>query len=170
MASNAPWASIHAGILLALAGLVAWATGLPFIFPSLGPSAFVLATMTGTEATNARRIVGGHLVGVVVGLGAYHLLAADVVLTTFHTPFSLAGLRLAASGVVSVTATTGVMIATDTTHPPACATTLIVSLGLLSTPLHALVIMAAVGVLVAADRLLVRASRRTIFRADLPGQ
>ena len=41
------------------------------------------------------------------------------------------------------------MIATDTIHPPACATTLIVSLGLLSTPLEVAIIVASVVVLVA---------------------
>jgi len=40
------------------------------------------------------------------------------------------------------------MIATDTIHPPACATTLIVSLGLLSTPLQVTIIVVSVVVLV----------------------
>jgi len=40
------------------------------------------------------------------------------------------------------------MIVTDTIHPPACATTLIVSLGLLSTPLRVGIIVGSVGILV----------------------
>ena len=39
------------------------------------------------------------------------------------------------------------MIATDTIHPPACATTLIVSLGLLSTPLRVGIIVGSVMIL-----------------------
>ena len=41
------------------------------------------------------------------------------------------------------------MIATDTNHAPACATTLIVSLGLLSTPLQVGIMVASVVILVA---------------------
>lgn len=40
------------------------------------------------------------------------------------------------------------MIATDTVHAPACATTLIVSLGLLSTPVQVIIIVVSVIVLV----------------------
>jgi len=41
------------------------------------------------------------------------------------------------------------MLATDTEHAPACATTLIVSLGLLSTPIQAAIVVVSVVVLVA---------------------
>ena len=44
------------------------------------------------------------------------------------------------------------MIATDIVHPPACATTLIVSLGLLSTSRRVGVIVASVVALVAVHR------------------
>jgi membrane protein DedA with SNARE-associated domain len=45
------------------------------------------------------------------------------------------------------------MLAADLQHAPACATTLIVALGLLAAPLEGVVILLAVGVLVAVDRL-----------------
>jgi len=48
------------------------------------------------------------------------------------------------------------MIAIDTIHPPACATTLIVGLGILATPLRSAVIMLAVGVLAGEQALLIR--------------
>jgi hypothetical protein len=51
--------------------------------------------------------------------------------------------------VLSVVATSWGMVAADAVHPPACATTLIVSLGLLSTPLEVAIIVASVVVLVA---------------------
>jgi len=34
--------SLYAGLLFTLLGGIAWASGQPFIFPSLGPTAFVL--------------------------------------------------------------------------------------------------------------------------------
>lgn len=46
-------------------------------------------------------------------------------------PVSEPALRLATSGVTAVVLTTGAMLVSDLRHPPACATTLIVALGLL---------------------------------------
>lgn len=59
------------------------------------------------------------------------------------------GLRLAVSGILSIILTAWGMIATDTIHAPACATTLVVSLGLLSTPLQVTIIVVSVIILVA---------------------
>jgi hypothetical protein len=140
--------SLYAGFLFTALGLVAWASGQPFVFPSLGPSAVVLAFDRRGERTRTYRIVGSHLIGGVVGLAAYGLLAAGVSITSTPAAFSPEGLRLAASVVVSIVVTSWAMIATNTNHAPACATTLIVSLGLLSTPLQVAVIVASVVVLV----------------------
>ena len=145
-------------VLFATAG-VAWLSGLPMVFPSLGPSAFVLALFQDSDATAPRRVIGGHAIGVVAGLIAYHAFAGGVSMTSATAPGSLEGLRLAASAVLATMLTVGGMLATDTRHPPACATTLIVSLGLLSTPLEGAVILLAVIVLVAAHRLVLATER-----------
>jgi hypothetical protein len=136
--------SLYAGLLFTVLGAVAWASGQPFVFPSLGPSAYILAFDRRGERTHAYRVVGSHVIGAVAGLGAYWLVAPGVTLTALPPALSADGLRLAASGVVSIVATSWAMIATDTNHAPACATTLIVSLGLLSTPLQATIIVASV--------------------------
>ncbi|MFC6903922.1 HPP family protein [Halalkalicoccus tibetensis] len=140
--------SLYAGFLFTVLGLVAWASGQPFVFPSLGPSAFILAFDRRGERTRTYKVVGSHLIGGVAGLLAYSLLAAGVSITSTPAAFSPEGLRLAASGVLSIVATSWGMIATDTNHAPACATTLIVSLGLLSTPVQVAIIVASVVVLV----------------------
>lgn len=54
------------------------------------------------------------------------------------------------------------MMATDTSHAPACATTLIVSLGLLSTPLQVSIIVVSVVVLVAVHAVGSYALRRVV--------
>ncbi|ADJ14661.1 HPP family protein [Halalkalicoccus jeotgali] len=140
--------SLYAGVLFTVLGLVAWASGQPFVFPSLGPSAFILAFDRRGERTRTYRIVGGHLIGGVVGLLSYSLLAHGVSITPAPAAFSPDGLWLAASGVCSIVLTSWAMIATNTNHAPACATTLIVSLGLLSTPLQVAIIVVSVVVLV----------------------
>ena len=138
--------SLYAGVLLTVVGLLAWVTGRSFVFPSLGPSGYLLATRG--ESVSSRRVVGGHVLGVVGGLLAYHTLASGLVITAETPAFASAQLRLVTSGVVAVVLTTGSMLRTDLVHPPACATTLIVALGLLSTPVEAVVVVVSVLVLV----------------------
>ncbi|WP_273837577.1 HPP family protein [Halococcus sp. PRR34] len=145
---------LHTGLLIAVIGVLAWATGLPALFPSLGPSAFVLATFPESEASDTRRVVVSHAIGVVAGLATYHLFAGGIVVTSEIAPLSLLGLRLAASGVGAIVLTVMGMIHLGVRHPPACATTLIVALGLLSSPLEGVLIVAAVVVLVVVQRLL----------------
>lgn len=142
--------SLYAGVLFSVLGVIAWVSGQPFVFPSLGPSAFVLAYARHGERTGTYRVVGSHVIGGTVGFLAYLLLADGVVLTATSAPLSPDGLRLAASGVLSVVFTSQGMILTDTEHAPACATTLIVSLGLLSTPFQVGVMFASIVVLVGA--------------------
>lgn len=140
--------SFYAGLLFVVLGTIAWVSGQPFIFPSLGPSAFILAFERQGEQTGSVRIVGSHLVGGAAGFLAWTLFAPDVAITATPPAYSLDGLRLAASATASVMITSGAMITTDTVHAPACATTLIVSLGLLSTPGQVGVIVASVIILV----------------------
>jgi len=141
--------SLYAGVSFTVLGLVAWAAGQPFIFPSLGPSAFILAFERRGTRTDSSRIVGSHLVGGIAGLLAYTIIASGVTLISVPPAFSVDGIRLAAGAVVSIVLTSWGMIATDWIHAPACATTLIVSLGLLSTPLQVATIVASIVVLVA---------------------
>jgi hypothetical protein len=105
--------------------------------------------------------VASHAIGGIAGLAAYTLRGAGVTLTATPPPGSAAGLHLVASGVCSVVLTSWGMIAADTDHAPACATTLIVSLGLLSTPFQVATIVASVvahSVVVAGFRRLVEGS------------
>jgi hypothetical protein len=154
--------SLYAGLLFTVLGVVAWVSGQPFVFPSLGPSAFILASDRRGERTRTYRVVGSHVIGGVVGLLAYTLLAAGVTLTPPPEALSSDGLRLAASGVLSIVLTSWGMIATDTNHAPACATTLIVSLGLLSTPAQVAIIVASVIVLVVVHGAVVAGFERLV--------
>lgn len=140
--------SLHTGFLIAVIGIFAWATGLPALFPSLGPSAFVLAMFPESDASNARRVVGSHVIGVVAGFATYHLFATGIVLTNQIAPFSITGLKLAISSVSAIVFTVLGMLYFSVRHPPACATTLIIALGLLPTVSDSILIVAAVVVLV----------------------
>lgn len=154
--------SLYAGVLFAVLGMIAWISGQPFIFPSLGPSAFILAFARRGERTRTYRVVGSHLIGGIAGLFAYFLFANGVTLIATSGPLSFAGLRLAASGFLSIVLTSWGMIATDTNHAPACATTLIVSLGLLPTPLQVTIIVVSVIVLVEVHLTVLRLFERIV--------
>jgi CBS-domain-containing membrane protein len=141
---------IRAGLLFGCLGAVAWGTGAPFIFPSLGPTAFLLSIRPqGHNARRAWAVIGGHAWGVAAGLASYHLLLSGASLMDLQAPGTWVGLGLAASGTVATALTSALMIGTRSVHPPACATTLIVSLGLLSTPTEGAVIVGAVTTLYA---------------------
>lgn len=144
---------VRTGALLVLTGLVAVLTGRPFLFPSLGPSAYLLATAPDAPTSRNDRLFGGHAIGVVAGLVSYHLLASGLVVTTPVAPLSPEQVWLGASAVLSVGLTAAGMEATGYRHAPACATTLIVALGLLPSPIDGALILVAVGLLAAAEPL-----------------
>lgn len=146
--------SATAGLLLFTVGAVAVTTGRTFLFPSLGPSAYLLATKPRAPESHPKRVFGGHILGILAGLLTYHALASGLVVTSPPPSLSFAGVSLAVSAILSVMLTTGAMVVTDLRHAPACATTLIVSLGLLSSPLDATIVAASILLLLASEQAL----------------
>ncbi|WP_017591352.1 HPP family protein [Nocardiopsis potens] len=140
-------AAVGGGAALALgaAAALAAATGEPLLFPSLGPTVYLLfADPLGTAAA-PRNIVLGHLVG--IGAGVLGLAATG--LTGAAPDLEDATWERAAAAVIAIGLTCALMPALGCPHPPAGATTLIVALGLLRTP-HQLAAVAAGVVLVTA--------------------
>ncbi len=134
------------GVLsIALMSAAAWATGQPFIFPSLGPTAFLLFYTPTQPAASPRNTLCGHAIGAGAGflsLALFGLLHAGPALTVGVTPGRVAAAAL------SLGLTSGLMAWLKVPHPPAGATTLIVSLGLLTKPAELAVLMVAVVLLV----------------------
>lgn len=144
-------AGINVALHFVLLGGLAWGTGQPILFPSLGPSAYLLATGENPRAEGAYHVIGGHAIAAVAGLVTYVALADGLVaLDAFEagTPFSPAVGRLVLSGLVAMVLTTIGMLWSDTNHPAACATTLIVALGLMSSLLEIGIIVGSVALLV----------------------
>jgi hypothetical protein len=142
--------------LIIVPGLAAWLTGQPLIFPSLGPTAFALVFDLRDAERNARQAIGSHLVEAVSGLIAYRALAQGLILAALRPAFSMDGFRVVASGVISIGLATLAMVALRLSHAPACATTLIVSLGVLPTATDGILIMAAVIGMFLVHRLITR--------------
>lgn len=140
-------------------GGLAWGSGQPFLFPSLGPSAYLLATGDNPRAEGTYHVIGGHAVAAIAGLIAYLAIADGlIVVDAFEQGerFSEDVGRLVLSGITAMVLTTIGMLWTDTNHPAACATTLIVALGLMSTVLEVTIIIVSVALLVGFHGLIVR--------------
>lgn len=140
------FAGVNGLIAIGVMSAVAWATGQPFVFPSLGPTAFLLFYTPTNPAASPRNTIVGHAIGV----GAGYL--ALVIFGLTNDPPALASEVTAGrigAAAVSLALTSAAMVWLRAPHPPAGATTLIVSLGILREPDQLLILMVAVVVLTA---------------------
>jgi CBS domain-containing membrane protein len=124
------FAFVNGLLSIALMSVVALLSRQPFIFPSLGPTAFLLFYTPTQPTASPRNTFCGHLIGAVAGylsLAIFGLLDAG--------PALVVGVTWARVGAaaLSLALTSGAMVWLRVPHPPAGATTLIVSLGLLTT-------------------------------------
>ena len=131
---------------IALMGGLAWLTGVPFVFPSLGPTAFLLFFTPMAPASSPRSAVLGHAVGIICGYGALLLFGLQDTPAAMQAGFDLSRMMAVA---LSLGATGGLMILLGVIHPPAGATTMIVSLGILAKPWQLATLELAVVALVA---------------------
>lgn len=132
---------ISIGIMSAAAVL----TRQPLIFPSLGPTAFLLFYTPTAPAASPRNTICGHAIGASAGYLSLVLFGLTDAAPALATEVSWARVGAAA---LSLGLTSGVMVWCRVPHPPAGATTLIVSLGILREPEQLAVLMLAVVLLV----------------------
>ncbi|WP_255170334.1 HPP family protein [Natrononativus amylolyticus] len=144
-------ATVNVFLHFSILGLITLVTGRPFLFPSLGPSAYLMATGEQPRAEGAYHVIGGHAVAVAAGLIAYALVGNEVsAYVVFDRPdiaFSWELIYLSASATLAMMLTTTTMLLTKTNHAAACATTLIIALGLMGGLEDALIIVVAVAIL-----------------------
>jgi CBS-domain-containing membrane protein len=126
--------------------LLALVTGSPFIFPSLGPMAFLFFYAPTSPAASPRSTIMGHCTAVIAGYGSLVVTGLVNAGPAFTTGITLPRVIAAA---LSLSLTAGVVVLLRAPHPPAGATTLIVSLGLLTKPTQLLALIGAVVLLTA---------------------
>ena len=132
---------INGFITIGLLALLALLTGSPFVFPSLGPTAYLFFFSPLAEASSPRNTILGHAIGLICGYAAFALTAAYI--PPFATHGGIHGPRVLAAAL-SLSATGALMALLKVSHPPAGATTLIVSLGIISQPRELSIIEVAV--------------------------
>ncbi|RLP93540.1 HPP family protein [Micromonospora sp. BL4] len=156
-----PRQSVHAFVGTALtvgvAGVVAVLTHQPWLFPSLGPAVMLHVEKPGAPQSSPRNTLIGH--GVALLAGYVFLVVCGLSDEPSVLQEGVDGLRIvAAAGSLAVTA--AVLVLLKASHPPAGATTLIVSLGLLRTPTQLLIAAGAVVLVTVVDWLYGRVSGR----------
>ncbi|MDE3179309.1 MAG: HPP family protein [Acidobacteriota bacterium] len=136
---------INGFIAIAIMSGIAMLSGTPFIFPSLGPTAVLLFYSPLTPPASPRHSVLGHAIGIVCGYGSLWVVSMQ------HAPAITAeGVHLhrILAAALSLGLTGALMILLKAAHPPAAATTLIISLGIVTKPFDLVIIEVAVVLLV----------------------
>lgn len=142
---NALFILINSFLSIGVLALVAMVARTPFIFPSLGPTAYLLFSAPLAPSSSPRNTLCGHAIGILCGYGALLATGLTDQPSVMEEQVNLARVLAAA---LSLALTGAFMAYFDCDHAPAGATTLIVSLGFITAPPHLLVIELAVGTLV----------------------
>jgi len=113
----------------------------PFIFPSLGPTAFHYFSRQTSPSASPRNAIIGHLIGAAAG---YFSLVVTGLTTAGPAIVNGVTWPRVIAAALSLGLTAGLMILFHASHAPAGATTLIISLGILTQPWQLVVLMVAV--------------------------
>ncbi|HET9176928.1 MAG TPA: HPP family protein [Terriglobia bacterium] len=130
------------GALILVLAAIAWITHGPYIFASLGPTAYEQVELPRSRSSRPYNIITGHLVA--LGSGLFMLW----VLNAWHSPNILAlgyvsSQRLWASAIAAAL-TAGITQALYASQPASLATSLLVTLGLMQTQRDAMAIVIGV--------------------------
>jgi CBS-domain-containing membrane protein len=138
--------ALNSFVTIALLTLLALLTHNPFVFPSLGPTAYLYFFSPMGQSSSPRNAVLGHGIGLLCGFGAYKITGMHVFPEGFGGEVYWP--RILASAL-ALSLTGAIMVLLHVNHPPAGATTMIVSLGILARPEYLPIIEIAVVLLTA---------------------
>ena len=119
-------------VILAAAGAIGMALTQPWLFPSMGPTVMLMLGSADHPSSRPLNAFVGHAVGIVVGVGCLFLFGMEGKPSAPDAGLSL-GYVLAAA--LSVALTMLILQLIKLPHAPAGATTMIISLGVIATPL-----------------------------------
>jgi len=133
-------------IAIGTVAAIAAVTGITFIFPPLGATAFLQLYVPQAPVASPRNTILGHALGIVGGVLALLLTGL------WHADHALANQmswQQVLAAAISMAISGGLMAKLNLGHPPAAATALIVSLGLVHS-FHGLFLLEASVVLLTA--------------------
>jgi CBS domain-containing membrane protein len=141
---NAVYTFLGGLLTIALSGVLAWALDEPLVFPSLGATAFLFFETPMAEVASPRNTLIGHCTGAAVATVWLFVFALQDHPNVLVEGFSA---QRAAAVALSVACTGGILRLLRAAHPPAGATTVIVSAGLLHTAPQLAALVAGVALL-----------------------
>ncbi len=124
------FATTNGAVSVAILALIDHFTGAPFVFPSLGPTVFHVFSRPMGQVATPRNAFFGHLIGGAGGftsLAVFGLLGAGSVLQTGVDMTRIMAI------ILSMALTSGLLVLLNVEHPPATSTTLMFSLGFMSS-------------------------------------
>ncbi len=137
---------VSVGMLLVVGGL-SLAFGEPLLFPSLGPTIFMQMQTPPARTARVWNILIGHGVGVIAAAAALAVTGA------MHTPppiaTSVISWQRELASALAVGFTIAGQVPLRAVHPPAAATTLLITLGAINPEWRAIAVI-AVGVVMTA--------------------
>ncbi|MFL5677638.1 MAG: HPP family protein [Chloroflexota bacterium] len=158
------WGPSVAALLLLGVGVLGLVVGKPWLLPSLGPSAVLLAVNPAHPTARPWNTFIGHIGGLIAGFAAVAVLAASAAPSVLGNG-ELAPVRVIAAAVaVALTILIGDVL--HASHPPAAATALLVALGSIATLDRALWLIAGA----AALTILGESARRVRLQRRVPAE
>ncbi len=143
----AVFAVVSGAFALGTITAVALITHLPLLFPPLAPSAIILFYTPMSALATPRNVLLSHFLATLSGLATIFLLNALFPAANVKDSSAMNWPQVIAIGF-SVASTMILMIRFNCVHPPAGASTLLVTMGYISEPAHIVSLMASVVLLI----------------------
>ena len=135
-----------ASFLILSVGIISLILNQPWLFPILGTTAYLQVEQPGYKRSSFYNTIIGHYVGIAAGLVGITLFNLWNNPSIFSTYILLPSVVGAAAIALALTIIINMLLRAF--HPPAAATTLLVSLGTINTPISILSLM--MGILIIA--------------------
>lgn len=154
--------AIMSGFAIGTIGALAFAADEPWLFPSLGPTVFIQAVTPRAPGARIWNTIVGHTIGLCAGFVALFVFGAQNAPALMSS--EILSMQRVAATALAVSLIVGLQSILNAQHPPAAATTMLVTLGGLK-PNWSTVSIVTIGVLLAAAfGVIVRICHPSIFR------
>ena len=121
--------AVNGGLAILTICFFAWLTKLPLVFPALGPSAFILFSSPLSTAAAPRNVILSHFICLLSGYCIWYLISN---LAGGPVSVEVGGWPLFLSASLSLGLGGLLLIRLSCMHPPACASSLFVALGIVT--------------------------------------
>ncbi len=115
-------ALVSTAVMVAIGALAIWARQ-PWLFPSLGPTIFLQTVTPNEPGSRLWNTLAGHTVGVCLGFLTVYIFGIQALAAEHLTPGRVCATALAVGSTILV------QYLLKALHPPAAATTMLVTLG-----------------------------------------